>query len=447
MLSKVREAIEKYNMLDTTECVTVALSGGADSVALLYALKSLGYDVRALHVNHMLRGEESDRDEAFVRDICQRENIPLEVHRADISKLAKERSVGLEECGREVRYALLSQDAEKHGGKIATAHTLSDSTETVLLNLARGCALSGLTGIPPVRGNIIRPLICCTREQIEAYCAENGLSFVTDSSNLTDDYARNRVRHIAVPALKTINPAVEQAFGRMTETAAQDEDFISGEVTAAIKKYRKDNGYALPDLKLMHRAILSRVLMKEYSDMTGNGCSHLHVGRMLSLIERGQGREELPCAVFAVIRKGTFRIEKKSDYGNGFEFPVSVPFEGEINGQKVKLEKITADTYEEIKKNNRYLFKNAIDCDIIFSNLVIRSRRTGDKLKQSGRGITKELRRLMNEKGIPAEKRDEVIILADDKGVIWAQGFGADEKYAVSDKTENVVVIEVENRN
>lgn len=447
MLSKVREAIKKYNMLDTTECVTVAFSGGADSVALLYALKSLDYSVRALHVNHMLRGEESDRDEAFVREICQRENIPLEIHRADISKLAKERSMGLEECGREVRYELLSKAAEKHGGKIATAHTLSDNTETVLLNLARGCALSGLTGIPPVRGSIIRPLILATREQIEAYCEENGLSFVTDSSNLTDDYARNRVRHITVPSLKTINPAAEQAFGRMTETAAQDEDFINGEVTAAIKKYRKDNGYAVSELKKLHKAILSRVLMKEYSDIAGNACFYLHVGRMLSLIERGQGREELPCSVFAVIRKGIFCLEKKTDTCTAFELSVSVPFEGEVNGQKVTLKRTDRSTYEEIKKNNRYLFKNAFDCDIISSNLVIRSRRAGDKLKQSGRGVTKELRRLMNEKGIPAEKRDSILILADDSGVIWAQDFGVDERCAVSEKTENVVVIEVENRN
>ncbi len=447
MLSKVREAIKKYNMLDTTECVTVALSGGADSVALLYALKSLGYDVRALHVNHMLRGEESDRDEAFVRDICKREDIPLEVHRADISKMAKERSIGLEECGREVRYELLSKAAEKYGGKIATAHTLSDSTETVLLNLARGCALSGLTGIPPVRGNIIRPLIQVTREQIEAYCEENGLSFVTDSSNLSDNYARNRVRHITVPSLKTINPAAEQAFGRMTEIAESDEDFINHEVTKAITRFRNEKGYALTALKTIHKAILSRILMKEYSDITGSACSYLHVMRMLELIERGSGREELPCSVFAVIQKGYLRLEKKQDVCGGFFVPVTVPCTVQVCGKTVTLEKITINTYEKIKKNNRYLFKNAFDCDIISSNLVIRSRRAGDKLKQSGRGVTKELRRLMNEKGIPAEKRDEILILADDSGVIWAQEFGVDERCSVSEKTENVVVIEVENRN
>ncbi len=447
MLNKVLEAIEKYKMLDKTECVTVALSGGADSVALLYALKSLGCNIRALHVNHMLRGEESDRDEAFVRELCEKEKIPLEVHRVNVSQRAKERSVGLEECGREVRYGLLAEAAEKYGGKIATAHTLSDSTETVLLNIARGCALSGLTGIPPVRDNIIRPLILVTREQIEAYCAENSIGYVTDSSNLSDDYARNRVRHITVPSLKTVNSALEQAVGRMTEAAAEDEDFINREVAAAIESCCGENGCELSKLKTLHKSILSRLLMNEYRKATGNTCSNLHVRRMLDLVERGQGREELPGGVYAVLRKGLLSIEKAKNACGDFSFAAAVPCAIEVCGKIISFEKISINMYEEIKKNNRCLFKNAFDYDIIASNIVVRNRRPGDRLKQIGRGVTKELRRLMNEKGIPPEKRDEILVAAEGNSVIWAQEFGVNERYAVSEKTENVVVIKVENRN
>ncbi len=445
MLSKVREAIAKYNMLDTTECVTVALSGGADSVALLYALKLLGYNVRALHVNHQLRGEESDRDEAFVREICEKESIPLEVHRADVSGEAKKRSMGLEECGREIRYELLGASAEKHGGKIATAHTLSDSAETVLLNMARGCALAGLTGIPPVRGNIIRPLILATRADIENFCEGNSIPYVTDSSNLTDDYSRNRVRHITVPSLKTVNPSFEKAVGRMTELVSEDEDLINSIVKSAIEDCRTENGYDLIKLRKLHRAVRSRILTEEYGNITQISCPYVHVQRMEALIERGQGREELPGGIYAAVRKGIFCLERKTENAEDFSFEITVPCEMMINGRKVILEKLGRNTYEELKKNNSYLFKNAFDCDIISSNLVIRNRRAGDRLRQAGRGITKELRRLMNEKGIPPEKRGEIPVIADAQGVVWAHGFGVDERCAVNEKTKDIVVIEVEN--
>ncbi len=444
MLSKVREAICKFNMLDTTECVTVALSGGADSVALLYALKTLGYDVRALHVNHMLRGEESDRDESFVRTLCEKENIPLEVYRVDVSAESEKRSVGLEECGRAVRYELLAGAAEKHGGKIATAHTLSDSAETVLLNIARGSALAGLTGIPAVRDIIIRPLILATRADIEKFCEDNNLGYVTDSSNLTDDYTRNRVRHITVPSLKTVNPAFEQAVGRMTELLGDDEDYINEAVCKAEKELKSNGRYKLSDLEKLHRAVLSRLLIAEYQRVSGIGCPYIHVQRMISLIEKGEGRKELPGGIYAVVRKGRLFLEKKTEECSSFSYSVELPCSVMVGKSSVTLEIIDINTYENLKKNNRYLFKNAFDYDIIFPNLVMRSRQAGDKLRQLGRGVTKELRRLMNEKGIPAERRNELLILADDNGIIWAQGFGTDESRAISEKTKNVVVIKVE---
>lgn len=446
MLSKVRKAIEKFNMLDKTECVTVALSGGADSVALLYALKMLDYNIRALHVNHQLRGEESDRDEAFVRALCAKENIPLEVHRADVEGEAKKRSLGLEECGREIRYKLLKKSAEKHGGKIATAHTLSDNTETVLLNMTRGCALAGVTGIPPVRDNIIRPLIFSSREDIEKFCKENGLEYVTDSSNLSDDYSRNRVRHHTVPSLKSVNPAFEQSVGRMTELLSEDEDYINSAVREA-QKLRRSSGYSLDDLKKLHKAILSRLIISEYRNASREMCSYLHVQRVSELIERGHGREELPNNIFAVIRKGVLIFEKNTEECDEFSIDAKVPCRVDVCGKSIVLEKVDRYTYDELKKNDRYLFKNAFDYDIMFPNLAIRNRRSGDKLRQAGRGVTKELRRLMNEKGIPPQERGSLVVLSDEKGVIWAEGFGTDENRAVTEKTMNVVVIKVESGN
>ena len=188
--AKALAVIREEGMLCPGDMVLVALSGGADSVALLHLLlslkESLGLqEIAALHVNHRIRGEEADQDEAFVQSLCGAWHVPLEIVRREVALLAQEQGKGLEETGREVRYAALEEAAGRMGEtcRIATAHTLSDNIETVLLHLCRGCGIHGLTGIPPVRGRVIRPLLCCSREEIETYCREHSLSFVMDSTN------------------------------------------------------------------------------------------------------------------------------------------------------------------------------------------------------------------------------------------------------------------------
>ena len=212
MLDKALSAVEKYNMLSPGAAVIAAVSGGADSMAMLLFLMKISerysLSLTVAHVNHGLRGEEARRDEEYVRSFCEKNSLRFEVLHADVATLAKQSGETCEECGRRVRYEFF-ESIDKNA-KIATAHTASDNAETMLFNLARGSSLKGLCGIPPVRGNIIRPLIFCTREDIEVFCRENSLDFVTDSTNLTLDYSRNKIRHIAVPALKEINSAFEE---------------------------------------------------------------------------------------------------------------------------------------------------------------------------------------------------------------------------------------------
>ena len=198
--NSVLKAIKQFSMLEKSHNVTVALSGGADSVSLLHILyelrDELGITLSAAHLNHMIRGDEALRDENFARQECEKLGIPFFCERADVPKYAKEHRVSTELAAREIRYEFLSNVSD---GLIATAHTASDNIETIIFNLARGTGLKGLCGIPPVRENIIRPLIFCTREEIEAYCSANRLSYVTDSTNLSDDYSRNKIRHTIVP--------------------------------------------------------------------------------------------------------------------------------------------------------------------------------------------------------------------------------------------------------
>ena len=233
MITKVLKTIEAYQMLSPDSAVVAGVSGGADSMALLHVLQNRRKDwpelkVTAAHVNHCLRGAEADRDEEHVRRYCQREGIPLEVLKIDVREEAAKRKLGLEACGRAVRYEFFRQLAGENG-VIATAHTLSDLAETVLLHLTRGTGLKGLCGIPPVRENIVRPLIDCSRREIEDYCREHKILYVTDSTNLEARYSRNKVRLQVLPALKEINPAFEEAVGRMAQSLREDDGCLCEE--------------------------------------------------------------------------------------------------------------------------------------------------------------------------------------------------------------------------
>ena len=219
------QTIEKYKLLQNGDKVIVALSGGADSVTLLDMLNSVkeiyNLTIYASHINHGLRGEEADRDENFCKILCKIYNTELFVKKADIKILAKEQKISEELCGRNVRYSYFEELSQNLSAKIATAHTASDNIETLLFNITRGSSVTGAGAITPKRGNIIRPLIMLTREDIEQYCEQNNLEYVTDSTNLTDDYTRNKIRHQVIPVLKQINPQLELSAFHFSESARE----------------------------------------------------------------------------------------------------------------------------------------------------------------------------------------------------------------------------------
>ena len=203
----VADTITEYGMVSPDIRIVVGVSGGADSIALLHYLHTHFPDsVVAAHVNHCLRGAESERDEQFVYSFCKERRIPLFVCREEVAVLAKEQKQSIEDCGRAVRYDFFHSLLKSDTDRIATAHTLSDTAETVLFHLARGSGVKGLAGIPPVRGQIIRPLISITREEVEQYCQHYGLSYVEDSTNASLEYTRNRIRHRVIPAMAEVHP-------------------------------------------------------------------------------------------------------------------------------------------------------------------------------------------------------------------------------------------------
>ena len=431
--NSVLKAIKQFSMLDKSHNVTVALSGGADSVTLLHILHELrdelGITISAAHLNHMIRGDEALRDENFAREQCQKLGIPFFCERADVPKYAKEHRKSTELAAREIRYDFLSRVSD---GLIATAHTASDNIETMIFNLARGTGLKGLCGIPPVRGNIIRPLILCTREEIEEYCKSKELSFVTDSTNLSDDYSRNKIRHIIVPVLKEINAAAEKNAVRTSASLSEDELFLRSCADRFLSDNVSDGTLDITNLPAEPVAKRSLKFFSE-SAMNGTVLDSEHINSIYTIAQNG-GRTSLPENMSAESLNGRLYI-KCSD--------------GEIKTETqyfVSTERRKNHLFKKNKKVNNLLLNNSLDCDKIMGKLVIRTRMPGDSIRLKGRNCTKTLKKLMNELEIPKSYRDKIPVIADDNGVIWVYGIGTAQRCAVTEKTSDILIINVSER-
>lgn len=410
--------------------VTVALSGGADSMALLHVLLSLkdelGITVEAAHFNHMIRGNEADRDEEFVKEQCKKLGVKLYCGQGDVPGHAKEKGISLETAARNLRYDFLSRINKDF---VATAHTASDNLETVLFNLARGTAIDGLCGIPPKRDIFIRPLICCTREQIESYCEGNNIPYVTDSTNLCDDYSRNKIRHNIVPILKELNPSVERAVIRTSATLRGDSEFLN----SAAQSYLTANVNAEGELSLdgfdaLEPAISSRVIKSFIERVTD--LSSVHIAAVMGIIQGG-GKISLPNNWTAYSDCKVLRL-KESDIAQ------------EKAQYIVNLTETEDNFLVSAQKVNNLLLKNSIDCDKIVGKSVCRVRQQGDSIRLKNRGCTKTLNKLYNEYHIPVEERDILPVLADDNGVIWICGIGVAHRCAVTENTKRILKINAE---
>ena len=443
-LSDAEEVLSRTGMLKPGDQIVVAVSGGCDSSALLDVLVKLSekwdFCLLCAHVNHNLRGSESKRDEDFVRAKCESYGVPFRLLSTDIVSYAFEHRLSTEEAGREVRYGFFESCAEEMGGaKIATAHTLSDSAETALFHLARGTSLAGLCGIPPVRGKIVRPLIEFSRKQTEGYCLENGVAFVTDSTNLTDDYARNRIRHNAVPVLEELNPAFSEAFLRTERSLSEIWDYLKDETESLLRKAMTETGF---DTKILEEA--PPALQKSAAAaLLRRFCFEVSTERVEELAKR--------------FGKSDFKLEwKKNSYliqKNGFltcrekktkalPIPERAFSAGKIALSPEKTAEITLlspKEWENSYKVHGFSLKNCFDYDKIIGKAVLRSRRAGDLA--DCHGGTKTLKKLFNEAKIPPEERNSVLVVSDDEGIVWVEGIGSAMRCRLSAETTLTAVI------
>lgn len=430
MICKVIETIEEYSLLDGVSSVAVGVSGGADSMCLLHILSSLKdkYDItlKAVHINHNLRGEEAKRDEELVRAYCLESNIELSVHSVDVNSLSVKLGIGTEECGRKIRYECFGKagcDA------VAVAHSLSDSVETTVYNLLRGTGLKGLCGIPVKRKpNIIRPLIFCSREEIEAYCKKHKIPFVTDSTNLGDDYTRNYIRHHIIPSFEKVNPSFQAAVSRSGEILSDENDFIERSAQELLLSSAVEDGFDVRALASAHIAPRKRALLCVLDEKMNKQTLSKHVELVNEIVEKGQGKVKISQDLFALAEKGklTFVEEEKE----------SVRWESVLANGKFE----TPFGVYLLEKTEEYT-DAVFDGDRVCGDLRLTCRKEGDSFTFKKRGVTKTLKKLFNELKIPPTERNKLAVLRDGKNIIWVEGVGVNAPYIPTETSHKKFVI------
>lgn len=417
--------IARYGMLRPGQPVLAALSGGADSVALVCVLRALGYAVRAYHLNHCLRGEESERDAAFVHSLCTKLDVPLTLEREDAAAYAAQTGESVETAARKLRYARLSDCAARQGiTRIATAHTADDNLETMLFHLARGTGTRGMAGIPPVRGAIVRPLWTATRAEIEAYLSDLGQDFVVDSSNLSLDYTRNRIRHTVVPALRTVNPGCTGAATRLAEQLRRDDDALCILAERALGQGSPSEGIALAAFDQLP-AIQSRMLtaLLRRAGVPMQQVTERHIGLMNGLLAPGGDRCcNLPAGFRAYREQGRLRILFEPERA---PVPLFDGFRGRLWDSSTIL---TVNTKKPGEVFHKTCDTFLADCGTIhFGTLTVRPAAPGDRLTLPGARGARQLKRLFADLSVPLSVRSRLAVIADQNGVILAQGVGIDQ--------------------
>ncbi len=439
MKNRVLSTIKKYNMLQKGDGVVIGLSGGADSVSLISVLKEIQplYDLRlyAVHLNHGIRGDEAQRDEAFARELCEGLGVEIRIFRRDIPIEAKALGMTLEEAGRKIRYELFEQVLKETGSsKIAVAHNMNDNAETVLMRLCRGTGIRGLGGISPVRDNIIRPLIEVKRCEIEAYCGEKGLDYCTDSTNLSEDYTRNKIRLTLIPWLEeNLNPSLCEGINKTSGFMRQEDSYLDSLAQAAFKECGTgDNSVSCKKLLAYDTVIRRRVIrllfaryVKSLKDISAE-----HIQAVCILAEGKSGASlNLPYSLTAKKEFDALIIEKSTPKPEGYCYELELNrsvYISEINGFVGIYDKKT-----EIKGN--LLYTNCFKYDIINNRLCLRSRKEGDKIALSGIGGSKRLKKLFNDLKISRDKRDTIPLLAMDSEILWVGGLRTNDKYKCRD--------------
>lgn len=412
MENKIEKAIKQYGMEHIFDGAIIGFSGGADSSAILHYLSKHTKKLLAVHINHMIRGEEALRDEFFCKNVCKKYGVKFLSYRVDVPFLAEERKQGIEETAREERYRIFNQIISQNGDYkcIVTAHNANDNAETVIFNLSRGSGAKGIAGIKPVINNIVRPLIYCSKEDILEYCKVNSIDYVNDSTNMDTDYTRNYIRHEVVPMLEKINPSFIESCIRMSELLRDDDKFIQSICDKIIEENRIKTRVNTELLVSQERPIASRLLMymaKENLDRKAvDSCLKLaeygKVGQYINLPNKLSFKKERGYVKFVETEK-LIKVNYDMALKEGLNFIDAINIVVSIN----------SDIVPEISK---YELVEAVKLKSD-GKLYVRNKKDGDKII-NGR-MTKKLKTIFCDKHIPSHYRDKIPLICDDKGILY----------------------------
>lgn len=426
MKAEVAAWCEKEALFVRGDSVLCAVSGGADSMAMLWCLhllqKQLGITVSAAHFNHRLRGAEADRDEAFVRAFCQTHGIPLTVGSAEVAQYAAAHAMGIEEAARECRYAFLQSRA---CDKLATAHTADDNAETVLLHLMRGSGLRGLCGIPPQRGKLVRPLLSVTRGQIVAFLQAEGITWVEDSTNAEDSCMRNRLRHSVMPALHDMVPRLSERLTAQSRLLREEDQYLDTLAAALLRE--EDGVYACAPLRAAPEVLQRRALRLMTRGVLAQDVSFAHIAALQGILTSPNPSAQCALPHGYIARRRYDGIEIVRETAETFpETALKVPGETFLPTLGMK---ITCEITENFKKSVNSPFRFAVKYDMITQSILwVRPRRSGDQMSVDG-VHRKTLKKLFIERRIPRAERERTAVLTDGERVLAVVGIGMDLRY------------------
>lgn len=455
MEKKVMAFVDEYQMLKKRDVVIVGVSGGADSVCLLFMLKNLqrmySLKLHVVHINHCLRGEEANQDAEFVKALCERVGVPYRIAVCDIRAMAAERGISIEEMGRIARYDIFTEEMEKYDGtKIATAHHMDDNAETMLFNLFRGTGIRGLSGISPYRDNVIRPIMCLNRKEIEEYLDIIGETYRNDSSNFCDDYTRNKIRHNIISYAR--ENILEGVSSHMFDTAKQLKNIDIYLRKQAVKIADKIVQYE-PYITLIEKDAFRKVdpALKSYVlsiawENAAKGeepLSRRHIEAVSKLAEENSGKDIcLPnnwiaaSGYYHIFFYVSTSLTKCMD-----EIPIKSSGTHEFGNKKEKF-KFKKENYSgEKKKISKATYTKCFDYDKIGSRPVLRTRRENDYIIINSKGDKQSLNRYFINEKIPAKLRDQTILLADGNRIMWVVGFRISEDVKVTEETRSMLIV------
>lgn len=456
MMKKIRDYIQKYNMITPGETIVAGVSGGADSVCLLLVLlelkKEIEFDIRVVHINHGIRPEAVE-DADYVKTLCERNNLTFTLVEENIKVKAQKEHISEEEAGRKVRYQafereLVSIPYEK--GKIAVAHHKNDRAETVLFHLFRGTGIAGMGGIKPVRGRVIRPLLCLERKEIEEYLNDKNVSFCIDCTNEEDNYTRNRIRHHIMEYAE--NQVCEKSVEHITDAAEMFEEtelYLEKVTNAAFEQIVEiKNGKVMINSTLFLKEeglIQKRILLKAIETLVPyrKNFTSVHIREVQDLfLKKGSKEVHLPYDLAAYHQYDKVLICKKEKHikssvktGIGIQVPGKL-FLGD--GKSIEFALIS---YDKSKNIPQKIYTKWLDYDRIKKSLVLRTRETGDFLTFNDKLSRKTLKQYMIDEKVPKEYRDNLWLLTDDKHVVWVIGYRISEYYKVNEETQKILEV------